>query len=159
MKPIQLAFSAIAVVAILLLLTRLRSFEGFAENPKYCTQSNSCLGQGCSLGPNQPCARSRTKTVTIAQNDPDWGSVLGGETVPVCVRSDGVTSIDPTTCAQCSQCGSVYPPTGTASARLCLPLTPEGCLNFTPSDRFLKYLNEQNPIVCCGLGRKGPGKN
>jgi hypothetical protein len=140
-------------IAALLFVMRIVSREEFTgSRPRYCKKRASCLGQGCSLSPsNQKCSRTRTVAQVIDASDPNWGEILGGETVQVCAASDGKTPIDPDTCSECSVCGTVYPPTGLDSASLCLPLDSNGCLQNAPSDKLLAYLNK-NPssISCCG---------
>jgi len=120
-------------------------------SPSYCNSENSCTAQGCSLDPNnQPCDRSRTIQKTISVSDPDWGDMLGGQTVEVCADTTGAM-MDPNTCSECSVCGLLYPQDGNTSGGLCVPLTPKGCMQNAPTGKLLNYLNN-NPesISCCG---------
>lgn len=141
------------LLALTILVTVMPTTVEFfrSKTPSYCNPDNSCLGQGCSLDPsNQPCNRNRTTTINISQGDPDWGSMLGGQTVEVCADGSG-NQIDPNTCSQCSVCGLLYPESGNTSAGLCVPLTPKGCMKNNPPPSLLRYLN-QNPeaVSCCG---------
>lgn len=153
MKRVPTVFWVVAGVAALLFVLRLTNREGFTgTRPRYCKKRASCVGQGCSLSPsNQKCSRTRTVAKVIAADDPNWGELLGGETVQVCAAADGKTPIDPDTCSECSVCGSVYPPNGVESANLCLPLDSNGCLLNPPSEKLLNYLNKDpTSISCCG---------
>lgn len=119
--------------------------------PSYCNNENSCVAQGCSLDPsNQPCDRNRTTQKSILSSDPDWGDMLGGQSVEVCADQNG-NMMDPNTCSGCSVCGLLYPQSGNTSAGLCVPLTAQGCMKNAASGSLLSYLNS-NPeaISCCG---------
>ena len=122
-----------------------------SKSPAYCNGDNSCLSQGCSLDPsNQPCDRSRTIQKQISNSDPDWGDLLGGQSIEVCADKNGAM-IDSNTCSGCSVCGSVIPPSGNLSGGLCVPLTPKGCMKNAPSGSFLDFLNNTpEAISCCG---------
>ena len=150
MKSNRILWILIGLVVLLMIAPPTVEFFR-SKSPNYCSGDNSCLSQGCSLDPsNQPCDRNRTTTVNIPQGDPDWGSVLGGQSVEVCADTSG-NQMDPNTCSQCSVCGLLYPESGNTSAGLCVPLTPKGCMKNSPPANLLRYLN-QNPeaISCCG---------
>jgi hypothetical protein len=122
-----------------------------SRGPSYCNKNNSCVGQGCSMDPsNQPCNSSRTTQKSILTSDPDWGTMLGGQTVEVCADTNG-NMMDPNVCSECSVCGLLYPESGNTSSGLCVPLTKQGCMKNAPPDALLQYLNN-NPeaISCCG---------
>lgn len=89
-------------------------------------------------------------------SDPDWGTVLGGDTISVCVDENGAPILS-AKCATCWQCGAITPPTGNRLKRLCVPLNDAGCVNYTLPPKLLEYLNK-NPgaLTCCGLGSKTP---
>lgn len=157
MKRFELAGWVLLGLAVFLVVARIFGREHLTTAaPKYCNKSNSCSGQGCSISPSgQPCDRSRTNNFTFPSNDPDWGDILGGETIPQCVGTDGMTPIPSAKCSTCSVCGSIYPPNGNALRRICVPLTPDGCLAFTPPAKLLTYINsDPGALTCCGLGKE-----
>ena len=157
MKRFDLAGWVLLALAVALIAVRILGREHLTTAaPKYCNKSNSCSGQGCSISPSgQPCDRSRTNTFTFPTTDPDWGEILGGETIPQCVGADGMTPIPSVKCSTCSVCGSIYPPNGNALRRICVPLTPDGCLAFTPPAKLLAYINsDPGALTCCGLGKE-----
>ena len=128
-----------------------RSRKQKGGSQPYCNKENSCVGQGCSLDPyNQPCDASRTTQQTILASDPDWGDLLGGESIEVCADENG-GMMDSNTCQECSVCGLVVPPTGSLSSGLCVPLTQAGCMKNAPNSKLLSYLNSTpESISCCG---------
>ena len=142
----------VGITALLLLAVFfVPSLEFFRGSPNYCTPDNSCLGQGCTPDPNQPCSRTRTKMKTISRTDPDWSDLLGGMTIPVCTDASGVT-ISPDKCSACSECGVLNPSNGNTAQALCVPLTASGCLVSKPPKALLNYLNDDpSNISCCGM--------
>ena len=145
------------VIIVLLVLAILITFapptiEFFrSKSPSYCAGDNSCLSQGCSMDPNnQPCNRNRTTQQTILSSDPDWGDLLGGQSIEVCADENG-SMINSNTCSECSVCGLAIPPSGNLSGGLCVPLNPKGCMKNAPSGKFLEFLNNTpEAISCCG---------
>lgn len=113
------------------------------------------MGNGCSLDPtNQICQKNRTVTAEFFSNDPDWGSILGGSSIPICVDKSG-DMIPSVKCAACSNCGAVTPPTGNQLKRICVPLTTSGCFGFNAPKKLLDYVDmDPGSLTCCGLGRK-----
>jgi hypothetical protein len=154
MEYSQILFGAFLGIALLLLVSYHREMFENSDTPNYCKKPNSCLGQGCSKNPNTPCTGFGTQIVRFDASDPDWGTLLAGDTVQVCVDENGAP-IPSVKCATCWQCGAITPPTGNQLRRLCVPLDDTGCINYTLPPKLLDYLNKDpGALTCCGLGRK-----
>lgn len=154
MKYSEILFGAALAVALLLVVFYRRENFTSGDQPTYCSGNNSCLQQGCSKNPDTPCTSFGTRMVKFGLSDPDWGTVIGGDTVTICVDENGAPILS-ARCATCWQCGAITPPTGNRLKRLCVPLDDAGCINYTLPPKLLDYLNK-NPgaLTCCGLGAK-----